>query len=276
MNEEYIDTIIDIASDDLTTIVRLKEESLIIPTMFFDSKRFTKGLNLIEADKYTLYEKAGLNKPIQYINTLLKNRRYSEKQLVEKTKSKFSLSEYELNSILDFYKSIGQIDDVLYAMDYIKYKGREYGKKIVEEKLKQKGIDECIIYSEDVQHCFNCYKDLLIDFLDRKLKYKKFKSISELKQYLTHQAYLKKYSKDEIDYALYQLEKQVDFKSHLLDEESKNNKLIVEAEKIYRSLAGESDKYKKRAKFISKLKAKGYSNYEISTVIEERGLRFDD
>lgn len=276
MNEEYIDTIIDIASDDLTTIVRLKEESLIIPTMFFDSKRFTKGLNLTETDKYTLYEKAGLNKPIQYINTLLKNRRYSEKQLVEKTKSKFSLSEYELNSILDFYKGIGQIDDVLYAMDYIKYKGREYGKKIVEEKLKQKGIDECIIYSEDVQHCFNCYKDLLIDFLTRKLKYKKFKSISELKQYLIHQAYLKKYSKDEIDYALYQLEKQVDFKSHLLDEESKNNKLIVEAEKIYRSLAHESDKYKKRAKFISKLKAKGYSNYEISSVVEERGLRFDD
>lgn len=273
---KYIDKINDIIDGETSTIIKLNEENLIIPTFSLDKNQFTKDKQLTQEDKYTLYEKVGLLKPVEYVGRLLKNRRYTQKQIENKLNEKYTLTKDELNQIIKCYKDLGLIDDLQYAIDYSNYKGNKYGKKIVVEKLKQKGVNECIIYNRDVQHSFQSYKELLVEFFTRKLKYKKFKSLYELKQYLIHQAYLKQYDKNEIDYALEQLEKEVDLNQYILDQEQKNSRLILDAEKLYRNLQHETSSVKKKNKFYSKLKAMGYSVSEINSVVEERGIKFDD
>lgn len=74
---------------------------------------------------------------------LLKNRRYTEKQLYDKLMQGDYPAEIAAGAI-DYVKSYGYVDDEQYARDYIGYRMESQSKSKIRNDLQKKGIDRSI------------------------------------------------------------------------------------------------------------------------------------
>ena len=75
---------------------------------------------------------------------LLTKRPYTERKLREKLEEGL-YPKTCVNAAIAYVTSFGYLDDKAYAMDYICYHMTSQSRKIIEQKLRQKGIDEKII-----------------------------------------------------------------------------------------------------------------------------------
>ncbi len=73
------------------------------------------------------------------VMNLLKARTYTEEELRRKLRLGF-YTESHIKEALDYVKSYGYVDDMAYAMDFIRYRAESLSKKQIENKLLQKGI----------------------------------------------------------------------------------------------------------------------------------------
>lgn len=75
---------------------------------------------------------------------LLKNRDYTQKQIVDKLK-KGGYPDCTVDVAIEYLKSFGYIDDIKYASDYISFHANLYSSQKIMYKLLQKGISKnCI------------------------------------------------------------------------------------------------------------------------------------
>lgn len=85
---------------------------------------------------------------------LLKNKDYTEMEL----RKKLSMSYYPLQCIesaMDYVKSYQYVDDYRYAVNYLLFKGETLSRKIIECRLKERGVSSDIIE----RACEEYYKD---------------------------------------------------------------------------------------------------------------------
>lgn len=73
------------------------------------------------------------------VMNLLKTRTYTEEELRRKLRLGF-YTESHIKEALDYVKSYGYVDDMAYAMDFIRYRAESLSKKQIQNKLLQKGI----------------------------------------------------------------------------------------------------------------------------------------
>lgn len=78
------------------------------------------------------------------VMNLLKARTYTEEELRRKLRLGF-YTESHIKEALDYVKSYGYVDDMAYAMDFIRYRAESLSKKQIQNKLLQKGIRKEII-----------------------------------------------------------------------------------------------------------------------------------
>jgi len=75
---------------------------------------------------------------------LLKDRRYTRHQLIEKLRA----GDYAQNCIdaaIAYVEGYGYIDDLQYALDFITYRASQLNRRQIEQKLIRKGIDSKVI-----------------------------------------------------------------------------------------------------------------------------------
>lgn len=84
------------------------------------------------------------------VMNLLKARTYTEEELRKKLRLGF-YSESHIKEALDYVKSYGYVDDMAYAMDFIRYRAESLSKKQIQNKLLQKGIQKEIIENAFVE-----------------------------------------------------------------------------------------------------------------------------
>ena len=75
---------------------------------------------------------------------LLKARAYTEAELRKKLRQGFYAENF-IQGALDYVKSYGYVDDLAYAMEFIRYRAESLSKKQIQNKLLQKGIAQEII-----------------------------------------------------------------------------------------------------------------------------------
>lgn len=75
---------------------------------------------------------------------LLKDRSYTEKQLIEKLKRGL-YPEIAIKKAVEYVKSYHYIDDYTYAKDYIEYHSKSMSVCCIENNLLKKGIDKSLI-----------------------------------------------------------------------------------------------------------------------------------
>lgn len=75
---------------------------------------------------------------------LLKARTYTEEELRRKLRLGF-YTEDHIKEALEYVKSYGYVDDMAYAMDFIRYRAESLSRKQIQNKLLQKGIRKEII-----------------------------------------------------------------------------------------------------------------------------------
>ncbi|MCM1160908.1 MAG: recombination regulator RecX [Roseburia sp.] len=75
---------------------------------------------------------------------LLKARTYTEEELRRKLKQGFYAAGH-IEEALAYVKSYGYVDDLAYAMDFIRYRTESLSKKQIQNKLLQKGIQKEIL-----------------------------------------------------------------------------------------------------------------------------------
>lgn len=131
---------------------------------------------------------------------LLKSRDYTKNQLVNKLKQGF-YPEIVIENAIAYTASYGYIDDVKYAMSYIKYAGSTKSKKQIVNDLQKKGVSKQNIETAYMQ-CEE--KDILVDeeeliekLLEKK-RYKKDVSTFEEHQKMAAFLYRKGFSSDKI------------------------------------------------------------------------------
>lgn len=78
------------------------------------------------------------------VMNLLKARTYTEEELRRKLKLGF-YSERHIEEALDYVKSYGYVNDLAYAMDFIRYRAESLSKKQIQNKLLQKGVQKEIV-----------------------------------------------------------------------------------------------------------------------------------
>lgn len=75
---------------------------------------------------------------------LLKTRAYTEAELRKKLRQGFYAENF-IQEALDYVKSYGYVDDLAYAMEFIRYRAESLSKKQIQNKLLQKGIAQEIV-----------------------------------------------------------------------------------------------------------------------------------
>ncbi len=78
------------------------------------------------------------------VMNLLKARTYTEEELRRKLKLGL-YSERHIEEALDYVKSYGYVNDLAYAMDFIRYRAESLSKKQIQNKLLQKGVQKEIV-----------------------------------------------------------------------------------------------------------------------------------
>lgn len=78
------------------------------------------------------------------VMNLLKARTYTEEELRRKLKLGL-YSERYIEEALDYVKSYGYVNDLAYAMDFIRYRAESLSKKQIQNKLLQKGVQKEIV-----------------------------------------------------------------------------------------------------------------------------------
>lgn len=111
------------------------------------------------------------NKILNYALVLLGQRRYSERKLVSKLKTKYKDSETEISEVLKRLKEWKYIDDLEYANAYIHkvLSIGAYGKFYINQKLKSLGIS-----AENIQKAFentDINEEILAEKALKKLKF---------------------------------------------------------------------------------------------------------
>ncbi|MBD5545286.1 MAG: regulatory protein RecX [Lachnospiraceae bacterium] len=79
---------------------------------------------------------------------LLKARPYTEEELRRKLRQGFYTEEL-ISQALSYVKSYGYVDDLSYAMEFIRCRAESFSKKQIQNKLLQKGIEK-----EDIEKAF--------------------------------------------------------------------------------------------------------------------------
>ena len=110
--------------------------------------------------------KIAYNKALNYATKGLKT--YSQ---VKTNLEKKEYSIKTINTVLEKLKSIGVIDDVEYAKRYIESVCKTQGKKLIEYKLRQKGVKK-----SDIDYAFSCLeldlKESAYSVLNKRMKTK--------------------------------------------------------------------------------------------------------
>lgn len=78
------------------------------------------------------------------VMNLLKARTYTEEELRRKLKLGL-YSERHIEEALAYVKSYGYVNDLAYAMDFIRYRAESLSKKQIQNKLLQKGVQKEIV-----------------------------------------------------------------------------------------------------------------------------------
>lgn len=150
------------------------------------------------------------------------------------------------------------LDDILYAKTYLMLKKHQEGPKMIEFKLKEKGLSEGIInglwlsYDED---------ELLLPHISNKLRQMNKKTKKQAFQSVKMNMISKGFHIEAVDRVLFNLNDQVSFDDEKL--------LITAYEKLYKSYSKKLSGYELEYKIKEKLYQKGFSYDMIKAYLEK-------
>ena len=198
-------------------------------------------------------------KLLKYARSLLIKRRYSEKAIRQKLYLKEATKE-EVDEIIKSLKDSHLIDDKSYVEDFVsEMKRRGYGKNKIILKLKEKGIfkenfeDIIFLEEEEVSRARSWIKKL-------EKKYQKYPYNARrrhIQSALTSQGF----DLDVIEIAMKDMSSSND----------KEEKELIKKDfkKIYEKYKKKYSDYELREKIYGALRNKGYSNRDITRILEE-------
>ncbi len=103
------------------------------------SLRITEGANLSEADYRKVTEEILPKRATVRAMNLLQKKMFAEEELRRKLRDG-EYPEEAVDTAMDYVISYGYVDDVRYAVDYIRYHGQDRSRKRMEQDLAKKGI----------------------------------------------------------------------------------------------------------------------------------------
>lgn len=159
-----------------------------------------KDGSLSEEDFHHIMEEVLVKRARLRCLNLLKSRDYTRYQLVMKLKQGL-YPQTVIEKAIDYVTSYGYIDDVRYAVAYIKYAGNAKSRKQIKNDLQKKGISK-----QDVENAYmQCAeKNILVDEDEliqkylRKKSYKRADSTPEEQRKMIAFLYRKGFSYDKI------------------------------------------------------------------------------
>ena len=143
-------TLKDVTRKDKNVLLVFPKRKILLSTEDYLSGYFYPGKEFSDDEILVLKKKSGLRKAESYLHSLLRDRRYTVKEVKDKLKKKYVLGEEEINSLLSPYIEDQILDDESYAFDFYESKKEQgYGKNAIDAKLKRKGIPEEILHKLD-------------------------------------------------------------------------------------------------------------------------------
>lgn len=265
--------IIDIMPTKGMIKIILKDQEILITKSSYSNFYLYPHKIVNEEELKELLKEAELSKVKKYVSLLLSKGRYTSNQVKLKIKSKYKISDEDINSVLKEYLDSKIIDDKTYSLDYIE-KGQNEGKgyKFLVHKLKEKGVSDEILDSIEIKE-FQQNDEETIYVLINKLNNKKnnvplLKKKNDIYQECFKNGYDSSLIKEAID----------DFYSHvsLEDLQNERNNLKRKMLECYNSLKIKTkSSYELKRKLIASLISKGYSYNDILEEIEVEGI-FND
>lgn len=235
-----------------------------------------KELTLEEVN--AIKEASQYRKVKTYLQTMLSSYRLTEKILKDKVKQKYQISDQKLDSLLSSLKDSSLLDDKQFALDYIAdKKNKYYGKNYIIYQLKNKGIDEDILYSDEIQSLLDEEIDITpyISSLNNK---KKNMLIEKRKEYVFTILYQRGFSSSYIKNQLEKYYKSQDEKENKEENnKSRTSLLNIDGVKCYNSISRrKTTAQKKKELFYQHLHKKGFNKEEINEFLERMGYKFYD
>ncbi len=272
------------SSETITSLEQVKDGVLLIigkKKILLSNDAYLSGYfypgKTVSRDELKKLEKLSSQKKANtYVISLLNRKQYTEKELFRKLKTKFSLTEKEINDILKPYKDNSLIDDSEYIKETIVTLTESgYGPRRIEEKIFHMGFKEDLIKQKEVQELLSQSDIISPKILALSMKTTSTMTREKRKEkaysFLIRRGFSQEEAKESID-SYFESQSREDLEK---EEEKRSIYLKKESLKCYNSLVGRSLlPQKKKEKLINHLLSKGFNYNEIREVIEKEGYQF--
>lgn len=269
----------DVERKNRDVVLVFPKKKILLSQEDYLSDYFYPGKEFTPEEIKKLEEKSSLRKASSYLHSLLRERRYTVKEVKDRLKRKYRLSENEISDLIRPYQEDKILDDVSYAEDFCENK-RElgYGKDYIESKLFSKGISKEIlnqVLNKNGNPEMN--REIILSLLSRKDKANSEKPFNKRKEILFSLLLRRGLDREEANSLLNGY-----FESSKDNEDEKTRKrkaeyLKKEAEKCYNAVMKKNlTPYQKKARFLSARKEKGFRKEDIDSFLSIRGYTFND
>lgn len=183
---------------------------------------------------------------------------YSVKQIKDYLK-KYELSEEQFNRLTDSLKSKGYLDDDKYCKNRIMYLKETLLSNVqIRNKLMKEGISSIYI-DRYLDH--SSQKDKTVELVKKYNKSIRNKSTKSKKQAIASKLMSVGFSKDDVNYALNEIN---------VSQDNEDALLVKEFEKAKRKYEKKNESYDLRNKIIQSLMMKGFEYENIKSLIDDK------
>jgi regulatory protein len=276
--EETSRTVSDIVVEKKTVLLVIGKEKIPISQETYLSNYYYPGKKLTKSDIEKLRKEKKTIRADGYLEYLLSQGRYTQKQVSDRLKKRYQLNENEIKEKLAPYLEAGIIDDETYALDYIESQlATGHGKRAINQQLKRRGISSSLLKKDSLQESFENTTFDLVDLVKRADKQKSHLTIEKRKESIYALLLRRGYSDEESKEAIQTFYESRTNEEKDLDQKQRATLLKKEAEKCYNSFAKRyPDRYQFSKHFFAHLFEKGFQSQEIKNWLESKGYTFDD
>lgn len=266
-------TILEITPHDNYVVLLIDDKTYKISTNAYLEDYYYPDKVLSEEELNKIIEAESLYQVTSYVSKIINYKRYTYFELKEKISHIYDINEKEIYTVLSPYIQSGIINDKSYAIEYAETKIESYSKQYILSKLKEKGIEDKYLFSQEMKEIFERENDG-IDFQIKKLNQsKKNKPVNERKKYIYSYLLSKGYSREPVKRKIETFYSSLSSEEKEKERENTSILLKKELHKCYNLLVTKKyDAKTIKSKLISKLLSKGFSYDEIISAIETEQL----
>lgn len=270
--------IVDVQGKKDSVLIVFQDKKIAVDLTTYIDGFYYPGKTLSNQEFKELLHCEKLKNARNYIKNILARGRYTECQLKQKLKTRYSLTAKEIQIILKPYIESCVINDVQYALDFIQNRREKgYGPRFIQAELKKRKIADSIIESSKIQSILKAENPDINNLIQRLNKSKQNLTLEKRKEYIASSLFRKGFSFEKAQEKIEQFFFSRDEQTIKEEQEHRRVLLLKEAKKCYNLTRQKTlNAYKKKDVFIRTLLHKGFRYEEIQHLLESEDYTFHD